>query len=131
PGQNEALVAQRRTPLRGRRRERLKVEMFHQALDRLAVARFVEILADTARDLVADVADGAQVVLARIAERIDRLEAQRQRARRALADVANSESVDKAVERAMARALDRVEQVLRALLGHPFQPGELLVRQPV
>src|SRR5579872_4154412 len=131
PGQNEALVAQRRAPVGGRRCKRLQIEMLQQPLDRLAVARLVEVFANTAGDLVADIADGAQVVLARAAERVDGFEAQRKRAGRALADVANSQPVDKAVERAMARALDRVEQVLRALLGHPLKPRDLIVRQAV
>ena len=74
--------------------------MLQQPLDRFAIARLVEVLADTARDLVADIAHRAQVVLARAPQRLDRVEAQRKlRAPYALADVANSEPVDHAVER--------------------------------
>src|ERR1700738_805433 len=55
PGQNEALVPQGGAPLCRWSFQRLEIEMLHQPLDRFAVARLVEGLADAARELGAAV----------------------------------------------------------------------------
>ena len=79
-----------------------------------------------ARDRRADLVDRLDLVDRRREQPVEVRERARQDRRAALADVADAERVQEPRERDVLGALERGDQVLRRLLAHPLERGQLL-----
>ena len=102
---------------------------FAQLLHDFAVVRLGEEGADAVGDDGADVGHLQQFVFAGVHHALQRAEVAGQVARGAFAHVAYAQGVEKALQRALARALQRSQQVAGRALAHALQRGEALFGQ--
>src|SRR5262245_38795028 len=96
-----------------------------QRADHVPVVPFAEKAADRSRHDRSDVRHALEGLFVRIQQRLERAEVGRQIPCRRLADVPDAQRIDEPRERRLLRACKRVQQVLRRLLGHPLEPGEI------
>ena len=97
-----------------------------QRLDALTVPRLVEEGGDDPGHLRAHVLHPGERFLVGLVERTDVAEVVGQRPGGGIADVADAQGVEEAAQRRVLAALQRPEEVLRALLSHPLQRGQRL-----
>ena len=99
-----------------------------QLRNHLAIARLAKKLRDTRANHLADIGDALQFLRRRFHQRVEVGKMIGQRARRAHPDMQNSDPKQEAPERLLLAPLDRGEQIRHALLSHPLEAGQLLVR---